>query len=664
MKKNLTLCVVSLLITTNVIGQSLTTMTEYYDYFRTRVKRVYTVLPNDKKHGTEKCYLQTGAHFCTNTYQNGERTAVKVFFTDGSIKVDAKIAPGSTALNGFCSEYSLYAISNNGKRILGMHSKLHKAQSFDKLEDFSHTIMRDRWDIELGDWRIESYQQNYLDGKPRIRFTTSADKKTEHFISYDENGAVNDDIVYDIASESLIINALVSSDYVVKDGILTFYSDGDKIITHGDLEYKIPNGTQIKIDNKITVNRKEYYNMLLNCNKDEDTGEFAMTVSENGLNSLLSEDVLVKNIKIEQLEFLGRRLKWSAWNPGICNLDILLQPKVVGNIGDGIYFAKNSGWEIEATYESWQLSYLHIQQGDNYIKGKITNNLLNGEGEYVLGDESYKGLFLNNNKSGKGYLKTSDYTYEGELENNTLMGQGKKVYTRFINKAKITEEGVFNNTLIRGVRIMEYADFTLQYNIVNENEDGGRVIWKNGDYYVGEDLKYFDGEGKIHYVNGDYFDGYITKIFDYVRNSRSREKDTKYRSGGYEYETPEIGRFEQGKIRITLESGIIYEGDYDKGFKGNGKLILVNGDELSGEFTENQLNYLQPINVKLKLPTGDVFEGVYAAGKFNGKGKITKSNGEVVEGTFKNGKMTENPKVKLPIKKIVIPSVDFDITQY
>ena len=97
---------------------------------------------------------------------------------------------------------------------------------------------------------------------------------------------------------------------------------------------------------------------------------------------------------------------------------------------------------------------------------------------------------------------------------------------------------------------------------------------------------------------------------------------------------------------------------------GNGKLILVNGDELSGEFTENQLNYSQPINVKLKLPTGDVFEGVYAAGKFNGKGKITKSNGEVVEGTFKNGKMAENPKVKLPIKKIVIPSVDFDITQY
>ena len=39
-------------------------------------------------------------------------------------------------------------------------------------------------------------------------------------------------------------------------------------------------------------------------------------------------------------------------------------------------------------------------------------------------------------------------------------------------------------------------------------------------------------------------------------------------------------------------------------------------------------------------------------------------NGEVVEGTFKNGKMAENPKVKLPIKKIVIPSVDFDITQY
>ena len=45
-------------IAANVCGQSLTTITEYYDYFRTRVKRVYTVLPNNKTHGTEKGYLQ------------------------------------------------------------------------------------------------------------------------------------------------------------------------------------------------------------------------------------------------------------------------------------------------------------------------------------------------------------------------------------------------------------------------------------------------------------------------------------------------------------------------------------------------------------------------------------------------------------------------------
>lgn len=101
-----------------------------------------------------------------------------------------------------------------------------------------------------------------------------------------------------------------------------------------------------------------------------------------------------------------------------------------------------------------------------------------------------------------------------------------------------------------------------------------------------------------------------------------------------------------------------------KALRGNGKLILVNGDELSGEFTENQLNYLQPINVKLNLPTGDVFEGVYVAGKFNGQGKLTTKNGEEYEGLWKSGKFVDNPKIKLPIKKIVIPTIEFDANEY
>ena len=104
---------------TNVVGQSLTSYTEYYDYLRTRIKRTYTVLPNGKKHGTEKVYDQSGTHCCTNTYQNDKRTSVKAFFRDGSVQVDAKIAPESDALNSFCTDYSLYAISDSGHRILG-----------------------------------------------------------------------------------------------------------------------------------------------------------------------------------------------------------------------------------------------------------------------------------------------------------------------------------------------------------------------------------------------------------------------------------------------------------------------------------------------------------------------------------------------------------------
>lgn len=659
-------------IAANVCGQSLTTITEYYDYFRTRVKRVYTVLPNNKKHGTEKGYLQSGVHICTNTYHNGERTAVKVFFTDGSVKVDAKIAPKGSADASFCTDYSLYAISNNGQRALGMKSKLHNAQPFDNMEKLSYTLARDRWYFELGDYRVESYQQNYLDGKPRIRFSTSADKKTEHFITYDQNGEVNDDVVYDIASETLTINVLSDRDYSVKDETLTFHSEDDIIIKHGDLEYKIPDGTQIKIDNKIAMNRKDYYKKLTDVIKDEDTDEFVVIVRENGLNFLLGDDFMAENIDIKQLEFLGRRLKW---NSGAIMLNVLLKPKESGKLDDGIYSGSGKGtylgydsfYDIEAVYTNNELSYINIQwqNGANYIKGAVKNGGFNGLGESYIDKNNYIGQFVNSKVEGNGKLITPEYTYEGEFKNNYITGKGKKIYTCSISNAEVSEVGSFlDSRLVWGTRVMKKTHFTIEYKIEDEDERGGRITWSNGDYYVGDDLMYFDGEGKMHYTNGDYFDGYITKIFDYVSNSRSREKYTKYSSGGYDYKKPEIGRFEQGKIRVTLESGIIYEGDYDKGFKGNGKLILVNGDELSGEFTENQLNYLQPINVKLNLPTGDVFEGVYVAGKFNGQGKLTTKGGEVYEGVWKSGKFLDNPKIKLPIKKITIPTISFDLNEY
>ena len=655
-------------IAANVCSQSLTTMTEYYDYLRTRVKRVYTVLPNDKKHGTEKCYLQTGAHFCTNTWQNGERTAVKVFFTDGSIKVDAKIAPGSTALNGFCSEYSLYAISNKGQRILGMKSKLHKAQSFDNLTNFSYTIMRDRWDIELGDWRVESYQQNYLDGKPRIRFSTSADKKTEHFITYDENGNIKNDIIYDIVSESLMINVLSDRDYNVRNGILTFQSEDERIIDIGNCVYKIPNGAQIKVDRTIPMSRNDYYEHLTNCSKDDDTGEFVINISENAFPFLFNEDLLSETIGKEQLEFLGRRLKWVAWNDYLCNINLLLTPQEFGNTGDGVYVAGNEFWTVEATYNGGELSYLSIADEHKTIKGMIVDNLLNGEGEYMVSSnrETYKGQFKNNLKDGNGVFENSQIKYDGEFKQGEMHGKGTKVY---INQ-ETSETGEFvKGNLINGLRIIKTPQYTVEYKIVDGTARGDRTTWDNGDYYTGNDIMHFNGKGEMHYANGDYFCGNIMELLKYMEQSFKDgaidyDEVHKCRSGEYKYHKPQIARFETGKIRITLKSGYIYEGDYNKGFNGTGKLILTNGDEVGGEFVNNQLDVYKPILVKLKLSSGEIFEGIYEMGKFNGPGKLIRNNGEIVEGTFKNGKMIENPKVKLPIKNIIIPTIDFNVNQY
>src|SRR5271163_1867797 len=40
--------------------------------------------------------------------------------------------------------------------------------------------------------------------------------------------------------------------------------------------------------------------------------------------------------------------------------------------------------------------------------------------------------------------------------------------------------------------------------------------------------------------------------------------------------------------------------------------------------------------------TGDEYEGVYRNGKFNGEGKLTKSDGSVYEGTFVEGELNGN----------------------
>lgn len=667
MKKNLILIAISLLFASNIAGQNLTTMKEYYDYLRTRIKRVYTVLPNDKKHGIEKCYLEDGRHYCTNTYQFGERCAVKIFFTDGSIKMDAKIAPKGSVDESLCTDYTLYTISNSGQRILGMKSKLHQAQPFDDIGDFSYTLAMDRWFMTLNDYRIESYMQNYLDGKPCVRFSTSADKRTEHLITYDEDGKVSADISYNIKTETLHVNRLHNENYSVENGIITFAEDNDIIIEkENGFEYRIDHGSQIDIKTDIKISRKDYYKKLTDCTKDDDTGEFVIIVSKNAFGDIFNKDFISANVDVAQLTFLGRRLKWDT---NLYNIDVLMSPCELGNTGDGDYISENPDWMVEATYNNGELSYLNIIHAENFIKGEIKDGLLNGTGEYTLGDKYYKGEFKDNKRDGTGYFKTQEFTYNGGFKNDDITGEGVKTYDVEVHnsvgnlyRVSVKDEGFFyGNTFSNGVRTMTFPNWNIEYKLAAEELIEGRITWDNGDYYEGDDLRFFNGEGKMYYANGDYFEGYINDIGN-ANNPHSN--NTANLSNGDDYKRPAFERFEKGEIRITLKYGIIYEGNYNRGFSGAGKLILTNGDELRGEFVENQINYLLPINVKLNLPTGELFEGTYVAGKFNGQGKLTTKKGEVYEGIWKSGKFANNPKIKLPIKKLSIPTIEFNPKDY
>lgn len=164
----------------------------------------------------------------------------------------------------------------------------------------------------------------------------------------------------------------------------------------------------------------------------------------------------------------------------------------------------------------------------------------------------------------------------------------------------------------------------------------------DGREYVGEILENLpNGKGSMTFANGDVYegmwkDGNMEGIGTYRFYDLNKDKFTS------EY----VGSFRNNKIdgegKQTFPDKSVYIGTWQNGMRtGNGALWLADGSYFYGIWKFNRM-----VRGELRLSSGDIYDGEFLNGSFNGFGKyFSLKDNSIFEGLFKDG---------LPIKGVKI----------
>lgn len=114
-------------------------------------------------------------------------------------------------------------------------------------------------------------------------------------------------------------------------------------------------------------------------------------------------------------------------------------------------------------------------------------------------------------------------------------------------------------------------------------------------------------------------------------------KYEEYKSDGvYEYDLLPSGKPNRSHVKITYNTGDVYEGSLKRGqLSGIGKYYWQDGGVYEGNFHKGVLSG----EGKYTAANGDVYEGNFKNDKYEGQGKYTWEDGSVFEGTFKDGQL-------------------------
>ena len=155
------------------------------------------------------------------------------------------------------------------------------------------------------------------------------------------------------------------------------------------------------------------------------------------------------------------------------------------------------------------------------------------------------------------------------------------------------------------------------------------IFLEDGNTYIGTLNKgLFDGFGTLSSLDNKYL--YTGEWKDGLKHGKGQliTEKIKY-SGKFENDV-----FSGNKGVLCDQKGNIYEGDFVNGkFEGYGHYKMSNGDNYIGQFKNGYFEGKGQLTDK----KGNVFNGNFVRGQKDGFGLIVKSNGETIEGKYKNG---------------------------
>ena len=185
-----------------------------------------------------------------------------------------------------------------------------------------------------------------------------------------------------------------------------------------------------------------------------------------------------------------------------------------------------------------------------------------------------------------------------------------------------------------------------------------KKFYENGDIYEGE-FSYGqpNKSGKLEYTIEGVSYIYMGEFFRGLKHGKGNlfTKDSnKFNYDGdwvedkfdgygtlFNFGEKYIGNFKKGKKcgdgSLYKNNGDIIQGEFFEGKIKKGKIMFKNMDEYEGNFKDEKMSG----RGIYKYENGDIYEGFFENNLFNGEGKVTKKDGEVKKGIFKDGELIE-----------------------
>lgn len=709
MKKCLSLLMMLFFMCGNSSAQSLTAYTEYFDFYRTQIKRKYHVLPDGTPHGKEQEYDRTGTLVSTLEFDNGLIKSFKYHYKDESINkqgdylwLDTDETHGKYP---FAKTYKEYNI----QRTVIKEHKLYKQVKPDDLNEQMYLINepdedeRDRYvadtvPIQLGDWRLESYMGKSSNGL-NISFTTSSDKTKEIIKITNSNGVVEFDATYDIYKQTLIVRtSLKSKEYQLKNGELSILEPCYCNIGNDIYEYQ---PTKLSVGSiKIPMARSDFYNHVL---KTEEVylidNRSIMVIAPNTEYTLSLSDII---ISVDQSnltkKFYGKAMILGGSISSFDNVGVFRV--IEGDENSGVYEYKTSHVLIKAKYENGQYTSFVSESSDN------TGQFRKYSGETVMANSTINEFYITPQQviksinsfiiypHGSGHMQISNTkaveVYDGEFVNGLYNGMGIcKVHD--VKSGDLIREfdGYWENGLFEKGVYKDYYTSSMYNNkwhrahdeyegeFSNWLYDGkGKLIIKSFNT-AGEEVAFEVYEGE--FKSGEFYSG------NYNLNSVNIIKVGKYTNGQLQLENAEIINIPNYKsikspksntIEVLFSNGDTYIGDpshsilqlcKDQFFIDicgpaaynylsskeilNGKYVTSKGNIYDGIFADTYSLEQMPQrfvsgNIDVTTTNGR-YVGMYTNGQMTGQGKVILNNGNVYEGTFSNGVLLLESPIKV-----------------